>query len=174
MDISTRNFKHLRSKTHPDCLFQASTVYFGSSSIHAGGWHQHTGKITVEYHYLKAFADLDSAWSTASLVSSSEQENRAVRTNTLPNPCWSQRSQEMKCKKQSTPPHRICSPSPSHSTSFPIFSPFSPPSHLKNGVTFTTLMEKCCQRLSQSAKKFQKVSRSNPTLVNSKWYISGT
>lgn len=33
-------------------------------------------------------------------------------------------------------------------------------------------MEKRCQRSSQSAEKFQKVFRSNPTLVNSKWYIS--
>lgn len=69
-----------------------------------------TGKITVEYHYLKAFADLDSALSRASLVSSSEQENRASRTNTLPNPCWSQRSQEMKCKKQFPPPNLFSPP----------------------------------------------------------------
>lgn len=110
------------------------------------------------------------SWSTASLLSSSEQENRAVRINTLPNPCWSQRSREMKCKSNvSSPPNLF-----SLSFSFPIFSPLSPPSHLKNGVTFTSLTEKCCQRLSQSAEKFQQVSRSNHRLVNSKWYISGT
>lgn len=34
--------------------------------------------------------------------SCSEQENRALRTNTLPNPCWSQRSKE-KCKSKVTP-----------------------------------------------------------------------
>lgn len=63
-------------------------------------------------------------------------------------------------------------PTKSLANSFPIFSPLSASFHLKNGVTFTTLMEKRCQRSSQSAEKFQKVFRSNPTLVNSKWYIS--
>lgn len=85
-----------------------SRVYFGCSSIHADSWLQHTGKITEEYDYLRAFADLDSAWSTASLVSSSEQKNRALRTNTLPNPCWSQRSKEMKCKGKVTQPNLFC------------------------------------------------------------------
>lgn len=74
--------------------------------------------------------------------------------------------------KSRVSPQKICSLPPSHL--FPLFSPLSLAPHLKNGVTFTTLMEKCCQRLSQSAKKSQKVSQSNPTLVNSKWYISGT
>ena len=64
--VSERNYKHLHSKTHPDCLFQGSTVYFGCSSIHADGWLRRAGKITAEYHYLKAFADLDSAWRAAS------------------------------------------------------------------------------------------------------------
>lgn len=70
------------------------------------------------------------------------------------------------------PPHPKSVQSPANS--FPIFSPpVSPcPPHLKNGVTFTALAEKCCQRLSQSAEKFQRVSRGNPTLVNSECYIS--
>lgn len=61
LDNSAHKYEHLHSKTHPDYLLQASTVYLGSPSIHADSWLQRTGTITVEYHYLKAFADLDSA-----------------------------------------------------------------------------------------------------------------
>lgn len=105
------NYEHLHSKNTPKMFVPSihSTLWVHIYSCWQT-WASTQGKITVEYHYLEAFADLDSAWSTASLVSSSEQENRAVRTNMLPNPCWSQRSQEMKCKKQSflpnlPPPH---------------------------------------------------------------------
>lgn len=75
-------------------------------------------------------------------------------------------------KRTSPPPHPKSVQSPANS--LPIFSPpVSPcPPHLKNGVTFTALSKKCCQRLSQSAEKFQRVSRGNPTLVNSECYIS--
>lgn len=100
--------------------------------------------------------------------------NRGARTNTPPNPCWSQHSGKMQKRPPPTHPHTHPHPKSVQSlaNSFPIFTPLSASSHLENGVTFTTLAEKCCQRLSQSAEKFQRVSRRNPTLVNSKWYIS--
>lgn len=176
VQITTNTWTPKHTQTFCSCSILGA--HSGSSSIHVDSRPQHTGRITAEYHYLKAFADLDRAWSAASLVSSSEQENRAARTNTLPNPCWSQRSQEMKCKgkARTPPPQNLFTPPPLLPRyRLPWFlSPRSSPSHLKNGVTFTTLMEKCCQRLSQSAAKFQKVSQSNPTLVKSKCYISAT
>lgn len=66
---------------------------------------------------------------------------------------------------QKEPLHPLHPPRPksvqSPANSFPIFSPpVSPhPPHLKNGVTFTALAEKCCQRLPQSAEKFQSLLR---------------
>lgn len=139
MNFITNNNKCVQNKT----IRQRLAVCFGSSSIHADSLLHNTGNITEKYHYLKAFADLDCVQNTASLISSFQQENRAERTNTLPNPCWSQRSQEMKRKSKVSPPKSVM---PHLSLPLAVsFSPFSPhtlPSHLKNGVTFATLEEK--------------------------------
>lgn len=157
-----------------------SRVYFGCSSIHADSWLQHTGKITEEYDYLRAFADLDSAWSTASLVSSSEQKNRALRTNTLPNPCWSQRSKEMKCKGKVTPAKSVLlHPHPSQNPTFSLppslFSLFSCHPPVSRMVSLSLLSwNSALSTCLKSAEEFQKVSRSNLTLVKFKWYTSGT
>lgn len=94
------------------CWLQASMVYFGPLIYSSWRPLQHAGEITVEYHYLKAFADLDSAWSTASLVSSAGTEEREQTLRLI----RAEVSTLVKCKKEPASP-------PSPTTHTPTLTP---------------------------------------------------
>lgn len=153
-------------------LLRASAPYSGPSSIQADG--SFNAQVKLQWNIITWRHLLTLTAHEVQPLSSPLREQRS-REQTL---CLirAEVSTLAKCKKNlSTPfqhPHPKSVQSPANS--FPIFPPpVSPrPPHLKNGVTFTALAEKCCQRLSQSAEKFQRVSRGNPTLVNSECYIS--
>lgn len=149
VDVCTHNYRHTAKHTEAACSEQ---VLLGPRLLKP--WLQHTGQITREISLSEGNSWPWLAHEVRLLLR--KRESGAVGTNTPPNPCWSQHSREMKCKKEKHSPP----PPPQPSNLFPpfrLFSYFLPSQerchfHYSHGKVLSALVSKCCEKFGKSLK----------------------